>query len=85
MRLLFGLVLLLGGIGGLMAARPRNYKPRAFVGTNLEAPHKMNRDDRSERPRFPTTQTLRPLHHEGSRKKRSRPTQAVHMNLPASE
>jgi len=36
MQLLFGIALLVGGVFALMAARPRNGKPRFFVGTGLE-------------------------------------------------
>lgn len=38
MRALFGLALLVGGIGALLAVRPRNGKPRSFVGTAMEIP-----------------------------------------------
>lgn len=38
MRLLLGLSLLIGGIGALLAVRPKNGKPRPFVGTNMEVP-----------------------------------------------
>jgi hypothetical protein len=38
MQLLSGLVLLVGGILTLLAARPKQGRPRFFVGTGLETP-----------------------------------------------
>ena len=36
MQLLFGIALLACGVGALLAARPKNGRPRFFVGTVLE-------------------------------------------------
>ena len=38
MKLVFGLVLALCGVAGLLLARPRNGKPASFVGTSAEVP-----------------------------------------------
>jgi len=38
MHSLFGVLFLIGGIAGLLLARPRNGKARSFVNTSLEIP-----------------------------------------------
>jgi hypothetical protein len=38
MLLLLGIALLVGGIGAILAARPRHGVPRFFVNTRLETP-----------------------------------------------
>jgi hypothetical protein len=38
MQLLGGVLLLVGGILALLAARPKKRRPRFFVGTGLETP-----------------------------------------------
>lgn len=38
MQLFWGIALLVGGIIALQAVRPKNERPRFFVGTNLETP-----------------------------------------------